>query len=177
MRTDKARRGQTPQSARASAPNTPPVHRTPFDPNTFLAKVGAGRSILEYRKNRVVFGQGDKADTVFDVRKGKAELSVVSAQGKEAVVAILGVEAGKRMPFTCPYHCLVTCDYLNRPYCIALALINAQRGRMGHGFAFAGENAHRATEIVSVKDLVSTLLNEYHAARGQDCRPAGGNHS
>lgn len=74
------------------------------------------------------------------------------------------VGAGKRMPFTCPYHCIVTCDYLNSPYCIALALINAQRGRMRHGFAFAGENAHRATEIVSVNELVATLLNEYRAA-------------
>jgi nitronate monooxygenase len=74
------------------------------------------------------------------------------------------VEAGTRMPFTCPYHCIVTCDYLNSPYCIALALINAQRGRMGHGFAFAGANAHRATEILSVKDLVARLLDEYHEA-------------
>lgn len=74
------------------------------------------------------------------------------------------VGAGKRMPFTCPYHCIVTCDYLNSPYCIALALINAQRGRMHHGFAFAGQNAHRATEIVSVKELVATLLDEYRAA-------------
>jgi len=53
----------------------------------------------------------------------------------------------------------------------ALALINAQRGRMRHGFAFAGENAHRATEILSVKDLVATLLDEYHAAQGQDLQP------
>ena len=74
------------------------------------------------------------------------------------------VAAGKQMPFTCPYHCIVTCDYANSPYCIALALINAQRGRMDHGFAFAGENAHRATEILSVKDLVATLLDEYRAA-------------
>jgi nitronate monooxygenase len=74
------------------------------------------------------------------------------------------VEAGKRVPFTCPYHCIVTCDYVTSPYCIALALINAQRGRMDHGFAFAGENAHRATEIVSVKALMGTVLAEYQAA-------------
>jgi nitronate monooxygenase len=74
------------------------------------------------------------------------------------------VSAGKKMPFTCPYHCIVTCDYTNSPYCIALALINAQRGRMAHGFAFAGENAYRATEIVSVPELVATLLAEYQAA-------------
>jgi nitronate monooxygenase len=71
---------------------------------------------------------------------------------------------GKKVPFTCPYHCIITCDYKNSPYCIALALINAQRGRMQHGFAFAGENAHRATEVVSVKELVATLLAEYDAA-------------
>jgi nitronate monooxygenase len=74
------------------------------------------------------------------------------------------LNAGKKVPFTCPYHCIVTCDYTNSPYCIALALINARQGRMGHGFAFAGENAHRATGIVSVKELVATLLNEYDAA-------------
>ena len=86
------------------------------------------------------------------------------------------VGAGKRMPFTCPYHCIVTCDYLNSPYYIALALINAQRGRMHHGFAFAGENAHRATAIHSVKDLVATLLDEYHAAAACPAAPrsAGG---
>jgi nitronate monooxygenase len=74
------------------------------------------------------------------------------------------VGAGKRVPFTCPYHCIVTCDHASSPYCIALALMNAQRGRMDHGFAFAGENAHRATEIVSVEALVQTLLAEYTAA-------------
>jgi nitronate monooxygenase len=74
------------------------------------------------------------------------------------------VNAGNKMPFNCPYHCIATCDYTHSPYCIALALINAQRGRMDHGFAFAGENAHRATEIVSVNALVETLLEEYRAA-------------
>ena len=71
---------------------------------------------------------------------------------------------GKKVPFTCPYHCIITCDYETSPYCIALALINAQRGKMGQGFAFAGENAHRATKIVSVKELIATLLEEYAQA-------------
>lgn len=74
------------------------------------------------------------------------------------------VNSGQKIPFACPYHCIVTCDYANSPYCIALALINAQRGRMRHGFAFAGANAARATDIVSVKELVGTLLAEYDAA-------------
>ena len=90
MRTDKSRKGQTPQGANVRATNAPPANHAPFDLNTFLAKVGAGRSIVDYRKNRVVFAQGDKADAVFYLRKGKVKLTVVSNQGKEAVVAILG---------------------------------------------------------------------------------------
>ena len=74
------------------------------------------------------------------------------------------VNNDKKIPFQCPYHCIITCDYTNSPYCIALALINAQRGDLKHGFAFAGENAYRATQIVSVKELVGTLLEEYAEA-------------
>ena len=60
-----------------------------FDPKTFLAKVGAGRSVATYRKADVIFSQGDAADAVFFIQKGKVKLVVVSEQGKEAVVAIL----------------------------------------------------------------------------------------
>jgi CRP/FNR family cyclic AMP-dependent transcriptional regulator len=60
-----------------------------FDPKTFLAKVGTGKTILEFRKNKTIFAQGDAADTVFYIQKGRVKLSVLSAQGKEAVVAIL----------------------------------------------------------------------------------------
>jgi CRP/FNR family cyclic AMP-dependent transcriptional regulator len=61
-----------------------------FDPKSFLAKVGEGRSIGKYRKNQVLFSQGDAADSVFYIQKGKVKLTVVSEQGKEAVVAIQG---------------------------------------------------------------------------------------
>src|SRR6266478_720958 len=61
-----------------------------FDPKIFLAKVGAGKAILEFHKNQNVFEQGDVADTVFYIQKGKVKLTVLSEQGKEAVVAILG---------------------------------------------------------------------------------------
>ena len=74
------------------------------------------------------------------------------------------VEDGKKSPFTCPYHCIVTCKEKESPYCIGLALLNAQKGRMAHGFAFAGENAYRANEIISVKELVQNLKDEYNAA-------------
>jgi CRP/FNR family transcriptional regulator, cyclic AMP receptor protein len=62
----------------------------PFDPKSFLAKAGVGRSISKYRKNEVVFSQGDAADSVFYIQKGKLKLTVVSEHGKEAVVSILG---------------------------------------------------------------------------------------
>jgi CRP/FNR family transcriptional regulator, cyclic AMP receptor protein len=67
-----------------------PKRRPSFDPKSFLAKVGEGRSIDRYGKDRIVFSQGDPADAVFYIQKGKAKVTVVSEQGKEAVVAIFG---------------------------------------------------------------------------------------
>jgi len=63
--------------------------RPSFNPKAFLAKVGEGRSIGTYRKEQIVFSQGDPADAVFYIQKGKVKITVVSEQGKEAVVAIL----------------------------------------------------------------------------------------
>jgi CRP/FNR family transcriptional regulator, cyclic AMP receptor protein len=60
-----------------------------FDSKMFLAKVGTGKTILAFHKNQHVFEQGDVADTVFYIQKGKVKLTVLSEQGKEAVVAIL----------------------------------------------------------------------------------------
>src|ERR1700728_1232073 len=60
-----------------------------FDPKDFLEKVGAGKEILEFHKNQLVFEQGDVADTVFYIQKGRVKLTVLSEQGKEAVVGIL----------------------------------------------------------------------------------------
>jgi nitronate monooxygenase len=74
------------------------------------------------------------------------------------------VSKGIRKPYTCPYHCLITCDYKNSPYCIALALVNAKKGKLKNGFAFAGANAYREKEIVSVKERMDTLQEEFEAA-------------
>src|SRR6202040_2395079 len=60
-----------------------------FDPKNFLTKVGAGKQVLEFHKNQHVFEQGDVADTVFYIQKGRVKLTVLSEQGKEAVVGIL----------------------------------------------------------------------------------------
>jgi CRP/FNR family transcriptional regulator, cyclic AMP receptor protein len=62
-----------------------------FDAKVFLAKVGKGRTLAEHKKNEKVFSQGDPADAIFYIQKGKIKLTVVSKQGKEAVIAILGV--------------------------------------------------------------------------------------
>jgi CRP/FNR family cyclic AMP-dependent transcriptional regulator len=65
-------------------------HRPSFDPKAFLADAGKGRSVTKYRKNQVIFSQGDRAEAVFYVQKGKVRVSVVSDRGKEATVSILG---------------------------------------------------------------------------------------
>jgi CRP/FNR family transcriptional regulator, cyclic AMP receptor protein len=64
--------------------------RISFDPKKFLAKVGDGKTVSEYRKDQIIFSQGDVADAVFYVQKGKIKLSVISKRGREAVVGILG---------------------------------------------------------------------------------------
>jgi CRP-like cAMP-binding protein len=60
-----------------------------FDPREFLANVGEGKTILEFRKDEIVFAQGDEANTVFYIQKGRVKVVVISEQGKEAVVGIL----------------------------------------------------------------------------------------
>jgi CRP-like cAMP-binding protein len=61
-----------------------------FDPKKFLSTVNGGRTIAHYQKNETIFTQGDTADAVFYIQKGKIKLSVVSENGKEAVVAMPG---------------------------------------------------------------------------------------
>jgi len=71
------------------------------------------------------------------------------------------VSSGIKETFKCPWKCLRTCDFKNVPYCIALALTSAKEGSMEKGFAFAGANAHRVDKIISVKELIETLIEEY----------------
>src|ERR1700752_2013487 len=61
----------------------------PLDLRTYLAKARGGAT-NDYRRNAVIFSQGSPADAVFHIQKGKVKLTVLSARGKEAVVAILG---------------------------------------------------------------------------------------
>ena len=64
--------------------------KPPFDPKVFLAKVnGGGHAVSDYGKDQFVFRQGDASDAVFYIQSGKVKKTVVSEQGKEAVVALL----------------------------------------------------------------------------------------
>jgi CRP/FNR family cyclic AMP-dependent transcriptional regulator len=60
-----------------------------FDPKIFLAKVGDGITISRYQTDQIVFSQGEVADAVFYVQEGEIKLTVISKQGKEAVVGIV----------------------------------------------------------------------------------------
>jgi CRP/FNR family cyclic AMP-dependent transcriptional regulator len=60
-----------------------------FDPEAFLAKADGGLTVSKYAKGQAIFAQGDPADAVFYIREGRVKISVISAQGKEAVVAFL----------------------------------------------------------------------------------------
>jgi CRP/FNR family transcriptional regulator, cyclic AMP receptor protein len=61
-----------------------------FDPDVFLATVNHGRAMLEYRTKQVIFSQGDAADSVFYIVRGTIKIAVISEQGREAIVALLG---------------------------------------------------------------------------------------
>ncbi len=73
------------------------------------------------------------------------------------------VAAGMKVPFRCPWKCLRTCDFRTSPYCIARALLNAKKGKIAQGFAFAGANAYRVEKIISVRELIQSLIAEYEA--------------
>jgi len=70
--------------------NPKPTGALKFDPATFLATAAVGRDISKLSKKEIIFAQGDDADAVFYIKKGKVKVAVMSEQGKEAVVALLG---------------------------------------------------------------------------------------
>src|ERR1700690_475635 len=67
-----------------------PARARTFDPKAFLAQTGLGRVILQYPKSKVIFAQGDPSDAVFYIQTGQVKLTVLSAHGKEATIALLG---------------------------------------------------------------------------------------
>jgi len=85
---------ESKEAARASQPKT--IKKTKkgrfFDPQVFLATVGLKRTITQCRPDHKIFSQGDPSDAVFYIQKGRAKLTIISEQGKEAVIAILGAD-------------------------------------------------------------------------------------
>ena len=71
------------------------------------------------------------------------------------------IASGIKKPFSCPFHCIRTCENKTSPYCITLALISAKLGKFRNGFAFAGANAYRVDRILSVRERIETLRQEY----------------
>ncbi len=74
------------------------------------------------------------------------------------------VAHGGRKPFQCPWKCLKTCDFRHAPYCIAKALTKAQQGFLREGYTFAGANAYKINEIISVAELIRRLKSQYAQA-------------
>ena len=73
------------------------------------------------------------------------------------------LEEGKRN-FRCLFHCIHTCNPKESPYCIASSLLNAMKGNLDRGFAFAGTNVFRIDGITTVKELMNSLQQEFDAA-------------
>ena len=101
----RAKRGPSVDSVRSAKPATsqiakPSRFQTPkrqphngemvFDPETFLARAGLGKKIVSLKKSEVAYAQGDPADTIFYVQKGRLRVTVTSAEGKEATITLVG---------------------------------------------------------------------------------------
>ena len=67
--------------------------RKALDPEAFLAKVGTGKTVIHHRNKQIIFAQGDLANAVFYVQKGRVKLTVVSKSGREGVIGIIGARA------------------------------------------------------------------------------------
>jgi len=75
------------------------------------------------------------------------------------------IKSGQTIPFKCKYRCLRSCDPTVVPYCIAEVLSKAAEGQLDEAFAFAGSNAWRCNEIISVKSLIQKIMQEYENAK------------
>jgi CRP-like cAMP-binding protein len=71
-------------------PRTPIKRIRLFDPSAFLAQAGLGRTIVDLKAGQIVFSQGDPAEAVFYIQRGKVRVSIISSSGKEATIALLG---------------------------------------------------------------------------------------
>ena len=80
----------TTRAADIAIPRTPIQKIRLFDPSAFLAQTGLGRTIVDLKAGQIVFSQGDPAEAVFYIQRGKIRVSIISSSGKEATIALLG---------------------------------------------------------------------------------------
>jgi Cyclic nucleotide-binding domain len=83
---------RTPKPRPVKPSTQKPAGAPTFDPAMFLATAAVGRDISKFSKKQVIFAQGDDADAVFYIKKGKVKVAVISDEGKEAIVALLGAD-------------------------------------------------------------------------------------
>ena len=88
-KSKKAKPATKPPKAGAARPKTKTMPLVRFNAQAFLDTVGVGRFIGKYKSGETVFLQGDPADAVFYIQKGKVQITVLSKQGKEGVIAVL----------------------------------------------------------------------------------------
>jgi CRP/FNR family cyclic AMP-dependent transcriptional regulator len=91
VRPAKLATGEIAKPSRLQTPRPQPKNgHTVFDPETFLARAGLGRQVLNLKKNETAYAQGDAADAIFYVQTGQLRITVTSANGKEATLALVG---------------------------------------------------------------------------------------
>ena len=132
-----------------------------FNPKTFLTEIGEGRTIHRYSKDEIVFSQGDSADAVFYILKGQVRVTMVSSQGKEAVIAIHGAKNffGQRCLTGAP-HRIATVTTLTESVIMRIqkvAFICAIREEPAFAEMFIAHLLDRSIRIES--DLIDQLFN------------------
>jgi CRP/FNR family transcriptional regulator, cyclic AMP receptor protein len=138
-------------------------HKEPprFNPKIFLAKVSNGKTMLTSPKRQIIFSQGDAADAVFYIQKGRIKLSTLSQEGKEAVVAIL--EPGNFLGEGClagQLVCMTTATSLENSTLVRIdkqAMIDVLRNEPAFSELFLTHLLYR--NIRTQEDLVDQLFN------------------
>jgi CRP/FNR family cyclic AMP-dependent transcriptional regulator len=137
------------------------LNRLAFDAKMFLSETGRGRSITNYRKNHIVFAQGDGADAVFFLKKGKVKITVISEQGKEAVIAI--VSLGEFFGEAClARQAQRTATATAMAECVIMRIERAAIARVIHDEALFSEFfiSHLLGRVIRVEaDLADQLFN------------------
>jgi len=133
-----------------------------FDPTAFLAQAGLGRKIVEFKPRETFFSQGDPADTVFYLQRGRAKLTVVSEHGKEATITLLSANdfVGEECLATVAGLRLATATAVNT--CVALQIRRDEMIRVMHeeqSFADMFVKFLLVRSMRTQADLVDQLFN------------------